>query len=106
MLLDILDTILSAGLATHQIGQLKAECQISQVFIALDPLKLSNFTSIDASIHQIIQDYKSSTPADENTEVVYPGERVARIRKTNLEKGIPVEDKIWEKIQKLLKEEE
>src|SRR5664279_3161651 len=56
LLLDILATILSGGLATHQIRTCNSEHSVSQVFIAFNISKLYNFPTIDASINQIIDD--------------------------------------------------
>ncbi len=104
LLLDILATVLSGGLAVWEIGKSDVEARVSQVFLAFDISKLSHYATIGQRIHDIIIDYKKSTPVDENTEIVYPGERVARIRTQNLSKGIPVEDKVWERLQNLLRE--
>ena len=42
-LLDVLATILSGGLATHEITKKSAEMACSQVFIAIDMSKMANF---------------------------------------------------------------
>lgn len=101
LLLDILATILSGGQSTHQINSCLSEYAVSQVFIAINIKNLANFSSIENSIHQIIDDLKNSVPENENTKIRYPGESVLRIRKENLENGIPVNREIWEKILSL-----
>ncbi len=101
LLLDILATILSAGQATHAISKQASESGVSQVFIAIDLKKLQNYPSIEKSIHDIITDLKSSIPENEQSSICYPEEQILKIRKENLEKGIPVLQKVWEEIQQL-----
>lgn len=101
LLLDILATILSAGLSTHKLSTLDAEYGVSQVFIAIDLKKLSKFPSIEKTISEIINDFKKSTPVKNKNEIRYPGERVIQIRKNNLKDGIPVNKNIWKEIMTL-----
>lgn len=101
LLLDILATVLSGGLSTHQVKSCESESKLSQVFIAVHLESLSNFPSIESSIDQIISNVKGSDPVDDKTVVRYPGENIPDIRETNLREGIPVNRKIWEKISGL-----
>jgi len=100
LLLDILATILSGGLSVSGISQQKAECNVSQVFIAIDIRKLDNFSSIASAIKQIIDDYHQSIP-EKTSRVVFPGERVLSIRAENTSQGIPVLKAVWEEIQSM-----
>lgn len=101
LLLDILAAILSGGLATTEITKEAAETNVSQVFIAIDLSKLHNASAISETLQTIIEDYKSSIPASGKSGVRYPGEGVVKTRKENLEKGIPVNEKVWNEILKL-----
>ena len=101
LLLDILATILSGGLSTHQINGCKEEKSLSQVFVGIDISKLQNFPSIENSIYQIITDLQKSKPENESAIIRYPGENIVKTRKENLENGIPVNRVIWEKILSL-----
>jgi 3-dehydro-L-gulonate 2-dehydrogenase len=101
LMLDILAAILSGGLSTHQIVSCEAESGISQVFIAIDIKNLQNFSKIDETVHQIIEDLRQSIPENENTVVRYPGESVHRIREDNMKNGIPVSSLLWAKILEL-----
>jgi 3-dehydro-L-gulonate 2-dehydrogenase len=101
LLLDILATVLSGGLSTHQIGSCVSESNISQVFIAIQLRNLHNFPTIDKSIDLIIDDLHKSVPENENSKIRYPGENVIDIRNENLKNGIPVSKDIWEKIVSL-----
>ena len=102
-LLDVLATILSNGLSTHEITQKPAEMACSQVFIAIDMSKLSNHSSILTSINAIIQDYKTSMPINEQGKISYPGERVLITRHKNNQEGIPVLESVWQDVLNFLK---
>lgn len=101
LLLDILATILSGGLSTHEISRQKAEVNVSQVFVAINISRLHNSSAIAQALEQIIQDYKDATPDRSLNAVRYPGEGVVKTRKENLEKGIPVSKQIWDEILSL-----
>ena len=101
LLLDILATVLSAGLSTHKLSELDAEYGVSQVFIVIDIKKLSNFPAIENTVLEIIDDFKKSIPINKNSKIRYPGERVTQTRTKNLKDGIPINRKIWEEILEL-----
>jgi len=101
LLLDLLATILSGGLSTHEISKREIEYGLSQVFIAFDISKLRNNSSISLIIENIINDYHHSIVTDGSKKIVYPGEKALETRKNNLENGIPVMKKIWDEILKL-----
>ncbi|MDD4109155.1 MAG: 3-dehydro-L-gulonate 2-dehydrogenase [Prolixibacteraceae bacterium] len=101
-LLDILATILSGGLSTHQLSKQEAEYGVSQVFIVFDIKKLHNYPSIQSSIRDITEDLKNSVPDEEGGDIRYPGERVIKTRRDNLRRGIPVNKDVWDAISELL----
>ena len=101
LLLDILSAILSGGLSTHKISEKPDETGVSQVYIAIDTHRLSNFPSIQSIVSGIIDDYQHSFPADEHSTIRYPGERILQIRAANLREGILVNRKIWDEILNL-----
>ena len=101
LLLDIMATVLSGGASSHEIGKKEIESNLSQVFIAIDLSKLSNLSSVAASVKSIIDDYKESVPSGENSEIRYPGENIGKIRTENLKNGIPVNKGLWDKILSL-----
>ena len=101
LLLDILATILSGGLSTHEISKREAECGLSQLFVAIDIKRLPQHSAIPKIIDNVITDYKQSVPQDAITSITYPGERVLQTRQRNLEKGIPVMQQVWNEILKL-----
>ena len=101
LLLDLLATILSAGLATHEITKSGFEYGSSQVFIAIDISKLGNYSAIAGVIDGIMNDYHQSALIDKSKKILYPGERVLETRKNNLANGIPVMKKVWDEIMEL-----
>jgi 3-dehydro-L-gulonate 2-dehydrogenase len=101
LLLDLLATILSGGLSTHEINRKEVEYGLSQVFIAIDISKLGNHSAIAAVVENIISDYHQSVLAGESKKILYPGERVLATRKNNLVNGIPVMKNIWDEIIQL-----
>lgn len=101
LLLDILATILSGGLSTHQIKSCTSEYSVSQVFIAVNIKNLHNFPAIDNSINQIVEDLRKSDPVNPSESIRYPGEHVLQIRRENVKDGIPVNRKVWENLTSL-----
>ncbi len=106
ILLDILSAILSNGLSTAGIDRAgKGSCgRCNQVFIAFDPVKITGKQFMDKVVEETIAQIKSSQPADENTNIFYPGEQSLKIRNENLRLGIPVDKGIWEEVKKLASE--
>jgi 3-dehydro-L-gulonate 2-dehydrogenase len=101
LLLDIVTTILSGGLAGYEITKTGIETNISQVFIAIEISKLDNHSIISRTVEGIIDDYHQSIKSDPEKKITFPGERVLQNRKKNLDKGIPVLIKVWDSILKL-----
>ncbi len=95
LLLDLLATVLSGGLSTHELSKSEAEYGLSQVFIAIDISKLNSQSLIYTAINNIISNYHQSVRENESGKILYPGERVLETRKTNLLHGIPVMKKVW-----------
>ncbi len=102
MILDMLATILSAGDSTFKIGQKDTETGISQIYVCIDPERFQDKSLQEKFLNEIIDythDVDSMQPGD---KTYYPGERRAQIRKRNLEKGIPVNEEIWQAVLDLL----
>jgi 3-dehydro-L-gulonate 2-dehydrogenase len=101
LLLDILATVLSGGLSTHQISSCTSESGISQVFIAIQISNLYNFPAIKKSVDQIIEDLRKSVPENDDSRIRYPGENILSVRNDNLKNGIPVDRDFWQKLTSL-----
>jgi 3-dehydro-L-gulonate 2-dehydrogenase len=102
LLLDIVSMILSGGKSVHDVTRTKMEAGVSQVFIAIDIKQIQNYPSIEQTIRIVIDDYLASIPTNDETRIMYPGQRVVETRKENLENGIPVEEEIWKEVLALL----
>ena len=98
LLLDLLAAILSGGLSTKDITAKETEHSVSQIFIAIALTKLQNYQSINAIITSIINDYHQSVGINEESKVLYPGERVLSARIKNNAEGVRVNKKIWDEI--------
>ena len=103
IMLDLLAGILSKGKTTAAIDQFGHgnSVGLSQVFIAIDPLKMVDQSFIDQALTETIEQLRDSTAVDESGEILYPGERSLRTRKENMENGIPVDEQVWQHVQKL-----
>jgi 3-dehydro-L-gulonate 2-dehydrogenase len=100
ILLDLIATVLSGGNSTYKIGQLgQDEYQLSQVCIAIDAKKIAGDDFLSNAVNEVLNDVKASEKVEENNEINYPGERTIKTRKENLEKGIPVDENIWNRIK-------
>ncbi len=93
IMLDILASILSGGQTTAAITQSEEEKSISQVYICLD---MDLYPNAD-QVSQEILDYTQQG----STDVRYPGEGTLRTRQENIDKGIPVDQKMWHKVRNL-----
>lgn len=97
ILLDMIVTILSDGNSVCEVGKLGSdEYALSQIFIAIDADRSTDRR--EALLDAIIEDVKSSIPVSEKSSPRIPNERSNRVREENLEKGIPVDERVWETI--------
>ncbi len=103
VLLDIISALLAGGNTTAEITKLdKGSCGgCNQIFIAINPLNINTQEFIDHALNETIAQIKSSVPAKENGEVLFPGENSERTRNENMKLGIPVDDKVWAKVKEL-----
>jgi 3-dehydro-L-gulonate 2-dehydrogenase len=100
LMLDLIAGILSGGRTTHQIEAApEREIRLSQVFLAFDPAALA--PGGIAIADQVITDLQSRAHAV-GQEVRYPGQHVLRVRKENLENGVPVDPSVWRQVQEIL----
>ena len=101
ILRDLPAAVLSGGKTVTESGKkYQDEVGLSQLFIAIRPDKFQDPAVSDGAIARVVEDIKNSVPAGEGG-VSYPGERTLATRRRNLERGIPVLDEVWERIQGL-----
>ena len=103
IMLDLFAGILSQGNTTASVDKAGyGNCgACSQVFIAIDPLKISNQTFIDQALEATIAQLHNSQPAESGAQIQYPGERSHRTRKENQALGVPVHEAVWERVKEL-----
>lgn len=97
IMLDMLVAILSGGRATADVGKLENEYGLSQVFICFDAQKTNN-AFVTKVTDELIAYIKSSPLTNPDEAIYYPGERTILTRKENAEKGIPVDEAIWQEV--------
>lgn len=100
--LDLIAATVSGGYTTRMIRELSAETGLSQMFLAID---LDSFPDRDLLLQNIddtLTDLKRCAPLNEADCVRFPGENMMKIRAENMEKGIPVEESIWNRVLELL----
>lgn len=96
--LDLIAACLAGGRTSRMVGELPVETELSQVFIAIDMDSLPDKEELMKKIDDTLQDMKTSTPVTEDRPVYFPGENMMKTRAENMEKGIPVDEGIWQKV--------
>jgi 3-dehydro-L-gulonate 2-dehydrogenase len=78
------------------------ETGISQVFLCIYP-GIFNDNDLQQKLIDEIIDYTHDVEAmHPGGKTYYPGEKSELTRIRNLEEGIPVDDSVWEKVNKIL----
>lgn len=96
--LDLIATILTNGNSVQTIGTFGDEVGLSQVMIAIDPSKGNTPEQTEEIVNAIVADVKSSIPAVEGGQVLYPGERESQNVEDFTKNGIPVVEEVWNSI--------
>jgi 3-dehydro-L-gulonate 2-dehydrogenase len=101
LVLDLLAATLSGGLSTREIGGSSEEHALSQVFIAVDITRPAGPASVASVVSAVIDDLHAAVPAPDGSPARYPGESVLKTREDNRRLGVPVDDQVWDQIQRL-----
>lgn len=100
--LDIFAGGLSLGNTTSEVGKLGGnEYSLSQVFIAINYSAAMPKEASEAIVRRAVADLMSSAPDGSGKPIVYPGQRMRATRERNLREGIPVDERVWERICRL-----
>lgn len=100
ILLDIIAAVLSGGNSTQEVGKLSSdEYGLSQMFIAIDAVNIAGSSFMSKTVNDVLADVANSERVNENSPLLYPGERGEQTRADNLANGIPVAEEIWNKIR-------
>ena len=93
MMLDLMAATLSGGKAVHEIArEAERETGLSQVFLAIDPAGLGDGDSVADAV---VASLGLAELVDPARPVRYPGEETLRVRRENMELGVPVDEGIW-----------
>jgi 3-dehydro-L-gulonate 2-dehydrogenase len=103
IVLDVISALVSGGLATADIDKVnKGSCGgCSQIFIAIDPTKISGKEYAEKLLKDTVEHVKNAQPAKENGEIFYPGEIALKTRKDHMENGIIVDEDVWNELLNL-----
>lgn len=96
--LDLIAATLAGGRTSRMVGELPVETELSQVFMAISLDAFEDKEVLMKHIDETLCDMKTSLPVSEDHPVYYPGENMMRVRKENMELGIPVDEEIWQKV--------
>ncbi|HCK12373.1 MAG: 3-dehydro-L-gulonate 2-dehydrogenase [Gemmatimonadetes bacterium] len=102
VMLDLIAALLSGGNSALQIAQLGAEISVSQVFLVFDLEQIVAQEDRREMVDAVIRDLQESTPVAGGVPPRYPGEGMLAKRKENLEKGIEIDDSLWDSVLSLL----
>jgi 3-dehydro-L-gulonate 2-dehydrogenase len=90
VMLDLFASMLSGGLATHQIPRDPLrESGISQFFVAIDPTKFADRVALDGLADGVIASVREAVPVEPGRVPRYPGEQTLKLREENLRLGVP-----------------
>jgi 3-dehydro-L-gulonate 2-dehydrogenase len=97
MMLDMVASLLSGGLATHQIPtEPVKETGLSQLFLAFNLAKLQPAEESARAANAIVDSLLAS-----GASVRYPGQLVLKTRAENLALGLPVREELWDNLLSL-----
>jgi len=99
--LDLIAATLAGGRTTRSIGTLEQEGEVSQLFLAIDCAGFPDWEKLQEEIELSLADLKNSQAVDPQNPVHFPGEFREKTRKVNSEKGIPVDERVWDEILSL-----
>lgn len=98
--LDVAAAVLSNGLPTSEIDKVgKGSCGgCSQVFIAMNPYMFGSEEDVEKILESTANQLSNVIPEEEGKKVYYPGQRTLKTRDESMEKGILVDEQVWEKV--------
>lgn len=98
LVLDMIAALLSSGQASHEIGRAPDKNGASQIFIALDLLRLVGRQHAEQMVEHILADYATAEPLDPAQPVSYPGQGMMRARTRSMSQGVEVEEADWQSL--------
>ncbi|MCA6214131.1 MULTISPECIES: Ldh family oxidoreductase [Thermococcus] len=83
---------------------LHASTQGGFFIMAIDPTLFREYEEFIKDVQRVVDVIKSTKPASGFKEVLLPGEIEEKVAKERTEKGIPIDQEVWESFEKLAKE--
>ena len=97
--LDMIASATALGRTTAMVAaDSHTEYGITQIFIAINFRAAVDPEKADEILDTAVDYLLGSTPVDPEKPVRYPGQNTAKIRETNLSRGVPIHEETWEKI--------
>lgn len=103
IVLDMVGVLLTGGgLSVPEITEDQGgEFGVTEIFIAIDVNRLIDGKTKEEKLKRIMDYVLSSAPADEKVAVRLPGHETPKIMAMHDKEGIPVDDRVWEKLKSL-----
>ena len=104
IMIDLMVSMLSLGRTSLQIGTpADGEKGMSQMFVCMNPAAVVDMDKAEEQMEKSIAFLNALQPKDGVHGVHAPGENLARTRARNMERGIPVTEDTWQKIENAAK---
>ncbi|EJS87692.1 2,3-diketo-L-gulonate reductase, partial [Pasteurella multocida subsp. multocida str. Anand1_buffalo] len=101
IVLDMIATLLSNGLSVAEVTEEKDdEYCVSQIFIAIEVDRLIDGNTKDEKLNKIMDYVRTAERADPDVAIRLPGHEFTAIRAENKANGIPVDETVWEKLNR------
>lgn len=99
-LLDCFASTLSAGNSVASLSRMDSnyETKVSQVFFAINYRKLLPQEQADSILSEALAYTQASAMAEEGQHARWPGQKARELRARHEKEGIPVDERVWERI--------
>lgn len=102
IVLDMIATLLSGGLSVAEVSEeMDDEYNVSQVFVAIEVDRLIDKGTRDEKLRRICNYVLTAERSDPSQAIRLPGHEFPQMKAQNKEKGIPVDERVWETIRAL-----
>lgn len=99
LMLDVIGAVLSGGKLSRDIPpDSLRETGVTQVFVAMGPDGRFGRAADEAADEAI--EFLKSSEAIPGARIRYPGEETLRIRAENTQRGVPVEESVWDELNR------
>ena len=104
IMIDLMVSMLSLGRTSLEIGTpADGEKGMSQMFVCMNPAAVVDMDKAEAQMEKSIAFLNALEPKDGVHGVHAPGENLEKTRARNRERGIPVTEDTWQKIENAAK---